>query len=64
MAKQTNLERLIRLLRDGKWHPGDELAFHVSWRFGHTVLVARKKGYQIETREVARNKFEYRLLTA
>jgi biotin operon repressor len=64
MAKQTNLERLIQLLRDGQWHSGDELAFHVSWRFGHTVLVARRRGYQIEKRKIARNQFEYRLLMA
>lgn len=64
MAKQNNVERLIQLLRDGQWHPGDELAFHVSWRFGHTVHVARKRGYQIEKRKIAQNQFEYRLLTA
>ncbi len=47
LAKLTNLERLIAILKDEKWHPSDELAANVSWRFGHTVFEARKKGYQI-----------------
>lgn len=43
LVKLTNLERLIEVLRDGKWHSGDELAIKVSWRFGHTVFEARKR---------------------
>ncbi|MGB3206006.1 MAG: hypothetical protein WBB28_13530 [Crinalium sp.] len=63
-VKTTNLDRLIALLRDGRWHSADELANKVSWRFGHTVFEARKKGYFIEMRKVAHNQFEYRMLVA
>jgi hypothetical protein len=64
LAKLTNLEQLIAILKDGKWHSSDELANKVSWRFGHTVFEARKKGYSIEKRKVAHNRFEYRMLAA
>ena len=60
--KQNNCKRLIELLKDYEWHSSDELAFKVSWRFGHTIFEARKKGFVIETRQIAHNKFEYRLL--
>lgn len=61
LTKLTNLELLIALLKDGEWHSSKELASEVSWRFGHTVFEARKKGYFIEKRKVAHNQFEYRL---
>jgi biotin operon repressor len=61
--KLTNLEKLIAILKDGKWHSSDELATNVSFRFGHTIFEARKKGYLIEKKQVANNQFEYRLLT-
>lgn len=64
LTKVTNLERLIALLKDGKWHTSEELASKVSWRFGHTIFEARKKGYSIEKRKIAHNQFQYRLLTA
>ncbi|WP_445637854.1 Transposase [Nostoc sp. DSM 114161] len=64
LVKLTNLERLISVLKDGKWHSSDELATKVSWRFGHTVFEARKKGYFIDKRKVAHNQYEYRLLAA
>lgn len=62
LARLTNLERLIAILKDGKWHSSDELAAKVSWRFGHTVFEARKKGYQVEKRKLAHNRYEYRML--
>jgi hypothetical protein len=61
--KKTNLKKLLALLKDGKWHPASELAVEVSWRFGHTVYEARHKGYPVETREVAHNQCEYRLVS-
>ncbi|MBO9999393.1 MAG: hypothetical protein J7641_10380 [Cyanobacteria bacterium SID2] len=61
MNRKTNLQRLLALLKDGKWHSADELASQVSFRFGHTVFEARQKGYLIEKRRVAHNHFEYRL---
>ncbi|MBE9006373.1 hypothetical protein IQ259_15215 [Fortiea sp. LEGE XX443] len=64
LVKSTNLEKLIAILKDGKWHSSDELAAKVSFRFGHTVFEARKKGYFVEKRQVAYNQFEYRLLAA
>lgn len=64
LIKLTNLNRLIATLKDGKWHSSDELAAKVSFRFGHTVFEARKKGYFIEKRQVGYNQFEYRLLVA
>lgn len=59
--KQTNLQKLLSVLEDGQWHSSEELASKVSFRFGHTILMARKKGYFIEVRRVAHNQFEYRL---
>lgn len=46
--KLTNLEKLIAILKDGKWHSSDELAANVSFRFGDTIFKARKKGHLIE----------------
>ncbi len=63
IVKNTNLEKLIEVLRDGRWHSADELAAKVSFRFGHTIFEGRKKGYSIEKRQVARSQFEYRLVT-
>ncbi|QIR37226.1 hypothetical protein HCG51_11215 [Tolypothrix sp. PCC 7910] len=62
LVKSTNLEKLIAILKDGKWHSSDELAAKVSFRFGDTVFKARNKGYFVEKQQVAHNKFEYRLL--
>jgi hypothetical protein len=62
MNRKTNLQKLLTLLRDREWHPASELAENVSWRFGHTVFEADKKGYKVEKRKIAHNKFEYRLL--
>lgn len=59
--KPTNLQKLLRVLKDKKWHSSDELASEVSWRFGHTVFEARQKGYFIEKRMIAHNQFEYRM---
>ncbi|MEM8640382.1 MAG: hypothetical protein AAGG51_16435 [Cyanobacteria bacterium P01_G01_bin.54] len=62
--KDDSLSRLIALLKDGLWHPAEELAQKVSWRFGAAIHVARRKGYGIETRKVAHNQYEYRLPSA
>jgi hypothetical protein len=62
-VKLKNLEKLIAILKDGKWHSSDELAANVSFRFGHTIFEARRKGYLIEKKQVAHNQFQYRLLT-
>ena len=64
LVKSTNVERLVAVLKDGRWHSSEELANKVSWRFGHTVFEARKKGYLVEKRKVAHNRFEYRILAA
>lgn len=61
LFRTTNLEKLIAILKDGNWHSGDELAANVSFRFGHTVFEARKKGHLVEKRQIAHNHFEYRL---
>jgi len=62
MNQKTNLQKLLSLLRDRQWHSAAELAENVSWRFGHTIFEAIKKGYQVEKRKVSHNKFEYHLL--
>lgn len=62
LAKLTNLKRLIAILKDSEWHSSDELAAKVSLRFTHTVFEARKKGYRIEKRKLAHNRYEYRIL--
>lgn len=64
LVKLTNLEKLLTILKDGNWHLSDDLAANVSFRFGHTVFEARKKGYLVEKRQVAHNQFQYRLLKA
>jgi hypothetical protein len=59
MKKPTNLQKLLQLLKDGQWHLAEELAWHVSHRFGHTIHDARKKGYDIQIRRLAHNVYEY-----
>jgi hypothetical protein len=61
MRGKPNLQKLLAVLSDEQWHSSDELALKVSFRFGHTIFEARKKGYPVETRRVAHNQFEYRL---
>lgn len=61
LNQEPNLQKLLRVLKDGNWHSSDELASKVSWRFGHTVFDARKKGYSIETRMISHNQYEYRM---
>lgn len=60
--RTTNLQKLLIVLEDGQWHSQNELVWKVTYRFGHTIFVARKKGYFVEKRSVAHNQFEYRLL--
>ncbi len=60
----TTLERLMRLLADGEWHPTEELVQEVGHRFSATVHVAKQRGHRIEKRRVDKNQFEYRLLVA
>ncbi|MBP0013783.1 MAG: hypothetical protein J7545_01240 [Roseofilum sp. SBFL] len=62
MKKMTNLKKLLGVLCDYLWHSSDELVDKVSWRFGHTIHEARKKGYSIETRKIGHNEYEYRML--
>jgi hypothetical protein len=57
----TTLERLMRLLADGEWHPTEELVQEVGHRFSATVHVAKQRGHRIEKRRVDKNQFEYRL---
>ncbi len=64
MKKVSNLKKLLTILKDGKWHTSDELIRGVSWRFGHTIFEARKKGYCIETKSIAHNLYEYCLKAA
>lgn len=59
--QETNLQKLLSVLKDGEWHSQNELVSKVTHRFGHTIFEARKKGYSVETRSVARNQFEYRI---
>lgn len=59
----TNLKKLLEVLHDHLWHSSDELADKVTWRFGHTIHEARKKGYSIEARKIRHNQYEYRMLT-
>lgn len=60
MKRETNLQKLLKLLGDGNWHTSEELS-KITWRFGHTIHEARKKGYQIEKHQVGHNQFQYRL---
>ncbi|NJN61043.1 MAG: hypothetical protein HC795_05475 [Coleofasciculaceae cyanobacterium RL_1_1] len=59
MKKPTNLQKLLQLLKDGQWHLAEELARYVSFRFGHTIHEARKKGYDIQKRMISHNVYEY-----
>ncbi len=62
--KKTKLDKLIEVLRDGRWHSADELAAKVTFRFSDTIFKGRQKGYCIEKRQVGRSQFEYRLVTS
>ncbi len=41
-------------IRTANGIPSDELAANVSFRFGHTVFEARKKGYLVEKGKLLR----------
>ncbi len=58
--KETKVDLLLKVLSDGEWHWGDELAEKVGWRFGDPVDKARDKGYPIKTDRVGL-KHRYRL---
>lgn len=60
--KETKVDLLLKILSDGEWHWGDELAAKekVGWRFGDAVDKARDKGYPITTDRVGL-KHRYRL---
>jgi hypothetical protein len=64
MERQTNLQKLLAVLADGRWHSADELAYKVSFRFGHTIFEAREKDYPVEKRKISHNRYEYRMASA
>jgi hypothetical protein len=55
-------DRMLDLMSDGSWHPADELVQTVSHRFSATLHVLTKRGHTFEKRQVAHNKYEYRLI--
>lgn len=58
----TMLEKLAEVLGDGQWHSTSELVELVGHRFSAVLHRAKKKGWQVETRRVDVQVFEYRLL--
>jgi predicted nucleotidyltransferase len=58
--RTARLELLLKILSDGKWHWGEDLASEVTWQFGAIIKEARDRGYLIETNQVGK-RFQYRL---
>lgn len=61
--EKTRQEQLLDFLSDEQWHSGEEIAARIGSRFGHIIHEACRKGYSIETREIAHSQFEYRIST-
>lgn len=40
----TKEQRLLLVMKDGRWHKGSELAYRVSWRFGGYLHSLKQKG--------------------
>jgi hypothetical protein len=48
--KPTQLDKLLALLADGRWHPTEELIEQVGHRFSVAIQTARQRGHTIERR--------------
>lgn len=62
MTKITQVDKLLALLSDNKWHTANELTYTVGHRFGDAIHKARKLGYDIDKRTVNHNEFQYQCL--
>ena len=64
-GKADNIDRLLVIMSDGKWHDGAEFANKVTWRFSATLHDLKKvHGVEWEKERVegARNAWRYRLV--
>lgn len=59
--RQGNKERLLNILRDGKWHANTELNFSAGFRYGARLLELRKSGLTVHSVSVGAGKWKYRL---
>lgn len=63
----TKEQRLLLVMKDGRWHKGSELAYRVSWRFGGYLHSLKQKGVEWEKRRDPKcpkgeNWYDYRLV--
>lgn len=63
--RSTRAQRLIRILRDAKWHATRELVRRVSHSFGGAKFHLLRRGYDIRRRRhpTKPDQHEYRLIT-
>lgn len=64
----TKEQRLLLVMKDGRWHKGSELAYRVSWRFGGYLHSLKQKGVEWEKRRDPKcpkgeNWYDYRLVS-
>ena len=60
--RKSNREKLLALLSDGRLHPMDELLRVGGFRYGGRLFELRKRGYVIETIQIADDVFAYRMI--
>ena len=65
-GKDTKADKLLRVLADGNWHLGHELAGKVSWRFGGYLHILKERGVAWEKERLPDIKdavvYKYRLV--
>lgn len=60
--RTSHAQALLELLLDGRWHGMREVQNAGGWRYSARICEMRKAGYEIETRNVFGDVFEYRML--
>lgn len=62
--RENNKDRLLRLMRDGRWYHMAALRTAGGWRYGARLFELKKQGWEHERRSVGEDAFEYRLYSA
>jgi len=62
-SRETNVDKLLRILGDERWHSTSELVARVSHSFSHSKFRLVKYGYPVEKRKHPHKsrQYQYRL---
>lgn len=61
MNKRTREDRLLELLADRLWHAREECVDVAGHRFSTVICELRQAGYTIESQQVEKDRWRYRL---